>query len=88
MDITPETTEEAVDSHSLVTLFALAMDAKAREWDSPTIRHLFQEALNRANNLDKAGRLKGDLVEVKANNRTDTTTVRVFIVCKTMLYAA
>ena len=65
MEIGPDSAEEVVDSHSLMTLFALAIDAHARDCDSATVRHLFQGALNRANNLERAGRLKGDLIQVK-----------------------
>jgi|GEM_PF-6970862 len=56
---------KTMDSHSLLTLFTLAMDARRRECHSSTILYLLQEALYHANDLERRDKLEGDLAQVK-----------------------
>jgi hypothetical protein len=65
LPITPEGFADARDSHSMVTLFALAMDAKRRECHSSVVLHLLEKALEKAHDLERGGQLTGDLGKLK-----------------------
>jgi hypothetical protein len=66
LPVSPEGYEHARDSHSMITLFALAMDARS-QCDNALVLELLQKALEKAQDLERDGQLTGDLVKVKAS---------------------
>ncbi len=64
LPITPEGSANARDSHSMVALSALALDAMKRECDPAIIRHLLGKANYKALDLKRRGELRGDLIKI------------------------
>jgi hypothetical protein len=65
MPITPQGQLTANDTHSLITMFTLAMDAKRRQAHSSVVLKLFQLARNKAADLENRGELTGRLVQIR-----------------------
>jgi hypothetical protein len=64
--ITARNGAKSMDSHSLVTLFTLALDARNNlKCGTEVWLALLQEALDQANDLERRGELGGDLIKVK-----------------------
>lgn len=61
MPITPDGSKNARDTHSMVTLVALALDAMQRRCDPAVVRHLLGKADYNALDLERRGQLVGDL---------------------------
>lgn len=66
MPVTPAGQRNALDTHSLITFFALAMDAKRRGCHSSVVLHLLEHAEEKAKDLERRNELDGDLVKLKA----------------------
>lgn len=66
MPVTPAGQRNALDTHSLITFFALAMDAKRRGCHSSVVLHLLEHAAEKAKDLERRNELDGDLVKLKA----------------------
>ena len=64
MPITQDGSISALDSHSMVTLAALALDAMNRKCDPSVVKHLLGRANYNAMDLERRGQLQGDLVKV------------------------
>jgi hypothetical protein len=65
MPITPQGQLTANDTHSLITMFTLAMDAKRRQAHSSVVLKLLQLARNKALDLDNRGELSRDLAKIR-----------------------
>ena len=63
--VTPEGFEHARDSHSFITLAALAMDAKLRKCHSSIVLHFLQTASEKAKDLERDRQLSGDLQKLR-----------------------
>jgi hypothetical protein len=66
MPVTAEGQRNSSDTHSLVMLFALTMDAIQRRCHSSIVSHLLQLAREKAMDLERRNELDGDLVKVRA----------------------
>lgn len=66
MPVTPEGQRNASDTHSLITLVALAVDAKRRDCHSAVVLHLLKLAQDTARDIEKRNELEGDLIKLKA----------------------
>lgn len=75
MPVTPEGQRNASDTHSLITLLALAIDAKRRECPSALVLHLLQRAEEKATDIERRNELEGDLVKVKAYVEAEIKTL-------------
>lgn len=64
--VTPDGSMNARDSHSMVMLVALALDAMRRHCDPALARHLLVKADHKALDLERRGQLVGDLVALQA----------------------
>ncbi len=65
MSISSDAAQHARDSHSLIALFLLGLDAQQRKCDSSTVLNFYQRATKVATDLERKGLLKGHLEQVR-----------------------
>lgn len=67
MPVTPAGQRNATDTHSMITFFALAMDAKRRGCHSSVVLHFLELADEKAKDLERRKELDDDLLKVKTS---------------------